>query len=334
VDERSTTDMWAVGYWEKYPESYSFHTLTEHWDGTGWTIIPSPNSSDPENYLSGVAALAPDDVWAVGTEGLSPYHTLVEHWDGSSWSIIQRATFKGLLFGVAALAPNDVWAVGTKGYPGRALIEHWDGSVWTATYLPFAGILRAITALGRRDIWSVGQRFNPVDPFGDFTLAMHFDGTSWTRFHSPSPLRIHTEDQNWLTSVSAVAADNVWAVGRAGDHDWAISDVTLVEHWDGQRWRLVPSPSPGGYSQDSDLWGVAALSASDVWAVGSIGNDPFQPLAERWDGIAWTQVKAPPSDGELLAITGLPSAAGLGLWASGNREKRDTYIGTLAEHLC
>src|SRR6266568_3006622 len=208
----SSTDEWAVGSWLHYPDAYVFHTLVEHWDGSsaGWTIVPSPNAPALNSYFNGIAADAPDDVWAVGGTDQSgpPYRSLVEHWDGTSWSIVSPASFPGVLYGVVARGPNDVWAVGTENYPGRGLIEHWDGTTWTATYLRFAALLSG-----------------------------------------------NSNDQNWLTSVSAVAADDVWAVGRDGNHDGGPLDQTLIEHWDGARWKIVPSPDPGGSSQDNDLWG-------------------------------------------------------------------------------
>ncbi len=42
--------------------------------------------------------------------------------------------------------------------------------------------------------------------------------------------------------------------------------VTLVERWNGTAWTQVPSPSPS--AAGNELSGVAATSASNVWAVG------------------------------------------------------------------
>ncbi len=340
----SSTDQWAVGSWLHYPGAYVFHTLVEHWDGStaGWTIVPSPNSSAPNNYLYGVAADAPDDVWAVGgTDQFgSSYQSLVERWNGTSWSIVSAASFPGVLYGLVARGPNDVWAVGTENYPGRGLIEHWDGTTWTATYLRFAALLRGIAAAGPRQMWAVGQRYGRTNPFGDTTLTMHFNGSTWSAIRSPNALSGNSNDQNWLTSVSAVAANDVWAVGRDGNHDGGPLDQTLIEHWDGARWSIVPSPDPGGSSQDNDLWGVAAVATGDVWAVGGVGSflDPqfSSPLALHWDGSSWTQVSVPaPTVGELLGAAAEP--AGAGISATGDTVKPalpSAYVGTLAEHLC
>jgi hypothetical protein len=339
----STGDQWAVGSWTKYPEAYVFHTLIEHRDGSsgGWSTVPSPNSLARNNYLNGVAAVAPTDVWAVGgtDQSGSPYRTLVEHWNGTSWSIVDAASFPGVLYAVVALGPDNVWAVGSENYPGRGLIEHWNGTTWTATYLRFPALLRGVAAVGPKAIWAVGQRYNRRNSFGDTTLALFFNGNSWRQITTPNPLSRNDTDQNWLTAVSPVTANDVWAVGRYGNHDLGPNDETLIEHWNGSRWSVVPSPSPGG-SLDDDLWGVAAVGSGDVWAVGGVGaflNPEFSsPLALHWDGSGWTQVAvAAPSAGELLGVAAEP--AGAGISATGDTVKPaspNPYIGTLAEHLC
>src|SRR5438045_3759365 len=60
----STRQLWSVGSTD--PAGYD-QTLIERWDGTTWTIVPSPNRPQGNNYLQGVAAAAPDDAWAVGS---------------------------------------------------------------------------------------------------------------------------------------------------------------------------------------------------------------------------------------------------------------------------
>jgi hypothetical protein len=339
----SSGDQWAVGSWAQFPDAYSFHTLIERWDAASgtWTVVPSPtlplNSS-----LRGVAAVSPNDVWAVGGTDQSgdPYQTLVEHWNGTSWSIVSQASFPGVLYGVVALGPNNVWAVGSENYPGRGLIEHWNGTTWTATYLRFAALLRGAAAVGPREIWAVGQRYGTTNPFGDTTLTMRFNGRAWSVVKSPNPLSGTDTDQNWLTAVSVVASKNVWAVGRFGNHDGGPLDQTLIEHWNGSRWRVVPSPNPGGSSVDNDLWGVAAIRSGDIWAVGGVGAflDPqfSAPLALHWDGSHWAQVGvSAPSAGELFGVAAEP--AGAGISATGDTVKPAQpfpYVGTLAEHLC
>ena len=45
----------------------------------------------------------------------------------------------------------------------------------------------------------------------------------------------------------------------------------LTEHWNGSNWSIVSSPSPGTYN-GNELYGVAAISTNDVWAVGGTGQ--------------------------------------------------------------
>src|SRR5205823_13678772 len=74
----SPNDVWAVGYY-----SNGTITLVEHWDGTQWSIVPSPNPGDSDNYLGAVATVSSNDVWAVGYFDAGPgagWQTLVEHY--------------------------------------------------------------------------------------------------------------------------------------------------------------------------------------------------------------------------------------------------------------
>ena len=210
------------------------------------------------------------------------------------------------------------------------------------TELPFAALLRGVSAVGPNDIWAVGQRYGDESAFGDTTLTMHYDGSTWSEVPSPNPLTNNANDQNWLTSVSAVSANDIWAVGRYGDHDGGPLDETLIEHWNGSQWSVVKSPSPGGSEADDDLWGVTAASSNDVWAVGGVGSflDPqfSSPLIAHWNGSVWSPVSSSvstPVRGELLGVTAEPD--GTGLSAVGDRLAPALpypYIGTLAEHVC
>jgi hypothetical protein len=328
----SETDVWAVGNFHRFSEAAD-KTLAERWDGTKWKLVPTPNSSGQTNILAGVAVVGSNDAWAVGyqEQDFNPYQTLIEHWDGQAWTMVQNGTYTGLLSSVAAVANNDVWAVGSTDYVGRGLIEHWDGKAWTETTLPDQVYFRAVTALSKNDVWAVGQWTNSTG-VGDLTYAVHFDGTRWTHIPSPSPFRQHDLDQDWLTSLTALSSNDVWAGAVWRDGDYGILDHTFTEHWNGHEWHVVRSRNPGGNSKYNDFWGIAALAPGNVWAVGQTGYAHFQPLAERWNGMVWKVVKTPPApEGVLQAITRLPSRSAL--MATGNQFKQ-TYTGTLVESAC
>ena len=54
------------------------------------------------------------------------------------------------------------------------------------------------------------------------------------------------------------------AVGVSGNSSGVTS--TLIESWNGTRWSVVPSPSPG--TGGNDLYGVSCVSATACTAVG------------------------------------------------------------------
>src|SRR5439155_10420175 len=80
----SASDCWAVGSY--VAGSGAPRTLIEHWDGTVWAVVSSPNASLPNNVLAGVTCVSASDCWAVGYYITAPavYQTFIEPWDGSS----------------------------------------------------------------------------------------------------------------------------------------------------------------------------------------------------------------------------------------------------------
>ena len=120
----SANDIWAVGNSGTYGGQRS--TLAEHWNGSTWSIAPTPNGPNEVNWLLGADAVASNDVWAVGYSATNPpeqsfRRTLIEHWNGSAWSVIPSPNptpplsggpVSNELYGVAAVSANDVWAVG------------------------------------------------------------------------------------------------------------------------------------------------------------------------------------------------------------------------------
>ena len=334
----SSTDVWAVGQWERFASKHSYNQpLIEHWNGKSWIRVPSPKPRLPIAQLNGVSALSSNDVWAVGyQEGLlgSPYYgywSLIEHWDGNQWTIVDDASQVGYLTSVCAIAPDDVWAVGSTNYIGYGILSHWNGKTWSRTYIFDAIFLRSVTAINGHDVWAVGQQAH--NGSGDYSYAVHFDGRKWSEVPTPSPLHKYLVDQNWLTSVTALATDDVWAVGLTRDIDTGIPDRVLTEHWDGKEWKVVPTPRLDP-NRNHDLWGVVAVAPNDVWAVGSNGIDFVgPPLIEHWDGTRWSEIAAAsvPAAG-FLGVTSVNST--MELWATGFHTKHNSYLGTLVEHYC
>src|SRR5690242_18692608 len=206
----SANDIWAVGEYNAGLPVTGRRTLAEHWDGTAWTIVLSPNpkwTGVDLATLGALAAIASNDVWAVGySEDFASFrlNTLTEHWDGSSWKIVPSPNPAGLnqpnqLFGVAAVASNNVWAVGQYGVSELPLIVHWDGARWKPVANSCGGGLRGVAALSATDIWAVGTG-----------TSCHYDGSSWKAVGiAPSG------GADILLGVATISASDVWAVGTS-----------------------------------------------------------------------------------------------------------------------
>ena len=121
---------------------------------------------------------------------------------------------------------------------------------------------------------------------------------SWGVVASPN---VGGSGDSSLSGVACTSATFCMAVGAAfapGRTDWR----TLVEQWDGARWSLVASPSPGEHAY---LSAVSCTSDSNCTAVGSYGVSPqtarssqsSRTLIEQWNGRSWSVVASPNHSG-------------------------------------
>ena len=131
-----------------------------------------------------------------------------------------------------------------------------------------------------------------------------------------------------LLSVTATPAGDLWAVGAAARPQQR-GAFPLIEHYDGTSWSIVASPTT---FFDSNLEGVAAVSANDVWAVGHARTPPtWQPLPMHWDGASWTQMQADPATPASSRLLAVSTAGARQLWAVGDSFVGSTGDATLAE---
>lgn len=112
--------------------------------------------------------------------------------------------------------------------------------------------------------------------------------------------------QGTLNAVVAVSSRDAWTVGgvvRLGGMTGGeiVAGTPLIEHWNGVRWSVSPTPSISGVLTD-----VAATSRRDAWAVGFVPRSE-KPLILHWNGQHWTQVKLPAAVGAAEAVAALSS---------------------------
>lgn len=174
-------------------------------------------------------------------------------------------------------------------------------------------ILNGVSAATVGDVWAVGFHVLGVgNPIG--TFAIHWDGFDWQVVPTPDK----GEAFNVLFGVSALTPDDVWAVGGYAQSFDQFQVRPLVEHWDGESWKVFDVPKPNG--AQAQLFGVDARSATDVWAVGNKILPTFesQPLIMHFDGTEWSITPTRNSGGDVTRLAAVDavtasSAAAVGI---------------------
>jgi hypothetical protein len=194
---------------------------------------------------------------------------------------------------IAALAVGVVLAAGA---PAGA------GTTWTQVPSPNVPGSNELLGAGASDaihVWAVGR---VVSDSSWQSLVLRWNGTAWASVAHP-----HFANNHMLLDVDATPAGIAYAVGNR----WGASEGvrTVVERWDGTRWRVERTPNP-----DADglnyLNGVRAVPSGggSVWAVGSFsrpsGSYGELTLAMRRTGGTWRTVPSPnvTSDNHLEAV--------------------------------
>ena len=295
------SDAWAVGTHTPLPKG--IYPLTAHWDGQRWRAVPCPSpggTADPtRSSLEAVAIDAPGDAWAVGRwspiEHNARRYPLIEHWNGAAWSIVPAPSSGGHvtdldLTAVAAVSPTAAWAIGEGVAGGHSVpvFMGWDGTRWRYLPRPVGTTTGGLGVISARDIWLVGEQGATKSVPKYRTLVEHWNGSKWAIV--PAPYVVKGRKPNiGLSAVGGSSSSNVWAVGHYQSGPTGLDISPLVEHWDGRRWQLQPSPNPTGAHGETGLDAIAALSPTSAFAVGSAwGSRGSIPLIERWDGVRWT----------------------------------------------
>jgi hypothetical protein len=168
VSAVSSSDVWAVGSDLNVFDS----TLAAHGDGHTWQVATTPclNGTkivlkedacrQSDNELTGVTAVAANNVWASGfeTENSDLHVPYVLHWNGTTWSLVKTpnpGTGQGgtgsSLFAVTALSAGHVWTVGhSQNGNGTitTLTQQFNGSTWSVVSSPNPGLLGVDTLFG------------------------------------------------------------------------------------------------------------------------------------------------------------------------------------------
>ncbi len=322
------SDCWAVGaVLGVAGDGSPTGSLTEHWDGNAWSIVPSPTPiGDVGALLQSVSCTSTSNCWAVGfgtDQNGQNLKSVAEHWDGTSWSLVPSgATGQSFdqLDNVRCLSGSDCWAVGNAGpvqqnpnflpiFPGavgdQGLIEHWDGATWSVVSSPSepspdGGYLNGLTCVTATDCWASGATTDTTG-MASGVLMEHWDGSVW----SPVPTAIpDSTTGSILSSISCINASQCWAVGSSGSFGGGggsgFRPSSFVENWNGSAWSIDPSPNVTALSF---LNSVTCLSGTGCWAVGSAATEAQQNDPGLQSFIEQMTVAPATSQGVVLTAT-------------------------------
>jgi hypothetical protein len=212
---------------------------------------------------------------------------------------------------IVRTGPAAAWLLGgsNPGGPSTPVAAQWNGTQLTSAALPsgLTSFVSDASATSMNDVWAVSQ-------YGRYLL--HYDGVQWRV--------VKRWQTGQVTGLTAISPADVWVFGTTAD---GTSDVGTW-HWDGYNWQrmygLVGSVVRASATSDSDIWAIAASSASysilyydgtswqpvptgsdldgvqprdilaispsDVWVLGTQADTAEGPrlVLLHWNGVGWT----------------------------------------------
>jgi hypothetical protein len=222
----AANDVWAV----------SGGGTIAHYDGKKWQ-----HSYSADSWVNAIWAVAPDDVWAVGSDIL--------HWNGNSWDTELRVEWNLTPF-------YDVWAgagadvlVTDGSFLGRR-----EGSQWRSAYDPALGEesevrYRALGGSPAHEPWLLTTT----------GLFRRRDG-AWQRIQGPGDDEfLQYANYGGDAQVVPDTADSAWIVLSRTDPK-KLADGEAVFRWDGTTMRRVIPPGR--------VRAITSAGAEHAWAVG------------------------------------------------------------------
>lgn len=290
------------------------------WNGASWATA---SMTPPQWYVTGLAALAPDDVWWWAS--VSSSMVAFWHWNGTTLSKTPVDTAGAPALHAGAIVDGRWWLVGDTGSvyttaaPGvlRPVVNpplvrgvqgiwgsaddnlyfatggeiwHWNGSMVRSIAIP-ANTISGVRRNGGDELFATGFELS-ADQTQYIANAFHYDGERWTKTQlAAGPLAAH----RYFTAVHAMGPGKAMAVGYGG----------LAYHFAGGAW------TPVATGVTTDLMGVWGPDADRVWMTGPGGR------LLAWDsaspGVATADPSLPPTTDDLGPIHGADGITWIGL---------------------
>jgi hypothetical protein len=201
-------------------------TVVESWDGSKWTLVPSPNpQSEQLATLQSVSCSSASACTAAGywqEVGGRGQLLLVERWNGSKWKIQDAPDPSGgtgaAFGGVSCSSDTECTATGyyVNGTTAASLVERWDGTNWKVQSSPnpqsaMATLLDAVSCPSSTSCTATGLYQTNA---GQLPVAERWDGSTW-KLEAPAPPNgsLHSS----LDGVSCTGAKTCESVGASED---------------------------------------------------------------------------------------------------------------------
>jgi len=251
----------AVGYYSN--SSGGLSTLAESWNGTSWSIQPTPDQpGSGEDFLQGVSCTSASACTAVGfysKPGSFIEFSLAEEWNGTSWSIQptphHNTSVDHVLNAVSCTSASACTAVGSQGF--ETLAEAWNGTTWTVQPTPHPEqgqhLLQGVSCASASACVAVGSAY-------DGTLAESWNGTAWSIQPSPGPVTNTTAVSAGVSCPTVTACAAVWSTGHR----------TIAAGWDGTSWSLQQTAQPA----DSTVHLLGSVSCAPAGGCTAVGYYP------------------------------------------------------------
>jgi hypothetical protein len=188
---------------------------------------------------------------------------------------VLNVPFSGIeVSGISATATNNLWTA-SGGLVSQSNVNrstaasmNSNGTKFNETSLGStaagpAEFINAVATIAPNDVWAVG--FDSVSN-GPLEVVQHFDGTKWQEIKDVAMVGKGQIFGEQLNAISAISSTDVFAAGYLFNYD-RDQVLPFFEKWNGQNWAQV-GPSPTTSDKLTYVNGIAAISDSDVWAVG------------------------------------------------------------------
>ena len=289
-------------------------TLAEAWNGTKWTIQPTPNpAKSGGSTLDGVSCPATGGCEAVGSyypPSGNPV-PLAETWNGTTWAIQTAPAPAGaqsaFLYSVSCGSPHACLAVGTyntKAGPQVAFAERWNGTAWAIQTLPTPAksggtSLQSVSCTVPASAGPAATGANACEAVGSYVtsagegvpLAEAWNGTKWSLQTVPMPSGSQGGSFD-AVSCTAPASTGAKACTGTGTY-YANPGGAFAEGWNGKTWTFEAAPNPpdgGSSSGDIVLGSVSCVSAQRCFAVGNYNpGQTTAAFADTWNGTKWSE---------------------------------------------